>query len=204
VRFISSTNLNILITLFNRWVGRLRTVGIQRASSQEGEATPEDGNPTPSNANTFGGSETDNEIEPTSNIGHRRVNSIASSFDGSDAGMSSPLSGSSYAGGSSVPSTPGFTSAPHVHGGFELGCVYTAQPTSPGAMGLDAMNLGGRSRCSTPRSSVLGLLDEGQGLCRLTSKKKGFDGDVKIVGMDVEVGAGTDGEENGLKMDVDS
>jgi hypothetical protein len=197
VRFTSSTHLEIL-NLFNRWVGRLRTVGIQSASSQEGEATHEDGNPTSSNASTFGGSETDHEFEPTSSIGHRRVNSIASSLDGSDAGISSPLSGSSYAGGSSVPSTPGFTSR-----GCELGYIYTARPTSPGVIGLDAMNLGSKSRLSTPRSSVVLLDEDDHGVGRVAGKKKGFDGDVKIVGMDVEVGAWMDGEESGFKMDVD-
>jgi hypothetical protein len=79
-------------------------------------------------------------------------------------------------------------------------------------MGLEGMNLdGSKSRFSTPRSSVLGLQDEeeegGERVDRIVGKGKGIDGDVKIVGMDIEVGEGPgrDGENMGLgKMDVDS
>jgi len=115
------------------------------------------------------------------------VNSIASSFDESEVGMTSSFSGSSsYAVESSVPSTPGYTSGPHVHGTYGQGCGYMGGgPASPGVMGLETMGLGG---CRL-RSSVVGLLDgeEGVGLDGVVGKGKGVGGDVKIVGMDVEV-----------------
>jgi transcriptional repressor OPI1 len=184
------------IYLINSWVGRLRTVGIQRASSQEGVPV-EDGGPPSSNASALDGSETDPEIELTQNSGHRRVNSIASSFDESDAGTT--FSGSSsYAGGSSVPSTPGFSSGPHIHNGY----VYAGGPGSPGVMGLEAMNLGGsRSRISTPKNSVVGLLDEDDE--ESIGKGRGVDGSIKIVGMDVEVGEGTGRGDEERGMDID-
>jgi hypothetical protein len=77
-----------------------------------------------------------------------------------------------------------------------------------GLAGLSAMSLGG-SGFSTPKSSVVGLPDEEQDkVVVVGGGKEGLelgrrDGDVKIVGMDVEVGE-MGGEERGLaKMDVD-
>ena len=187
-------------------------MGIQRGASSPEGGTPADGGPS-SDVSTFDGCETDLEMELPQGSGHRRVNSLASSFDESDAGAS--FSGSSsYAGGSSVPSTPGYTSGPHVHGdGYGLGYIYGNGSASPGVIGLEEINLGGsKSRFSTPRSSILGLPDEdegvevGVGMGKVTAGRgKVVDGDVKIVGMDVEVGeaAGRDVGEMG-RMDVDS
>ncbi|KAF8225743.1 Opi1-domain-containing protein [Tricholoma matsutake] len=150
------------------WVGRLRTVGIQRPSSQEGAAA-EDGDPPSSNASAFG-DETDPEIESTQNGGHRRVNSIASSFDDSDAGTS--FSGSSYVGGSSVPSTPGFSSGSY--GGY----VYGGGSANPAVIGLEAMNLSGsRPKFRAPMSSVVGLPGEEESVVSIIGNGKGVDTD---------------------------
>lgn len=197
VSFICEFSYTEKLYPVNRWVGRLRTVGIQRPSSQEGAAA-EDGDPPSSNASAFG-DETDPEIESTQNGGHRRVNSIASSFDDSDAGTS--FSGSSYVGGSSVPSTPGFSSGSY--GGY----VYGGGSANPAVIGLEAMNLSGsRPKFRAPMSSVVGLPGEEESVVSIIGNGKGVDTDVKIVGMDLEVGEGfrTESAEREFgQMDVD-
>ena len=176
---IRGISLTLKLLLY-RWVGRLRTVGIQRPSSQGGGAHEE-------NASTLDGSETDHDQDPEHDTevelqgGHRRVNSVTSSVDDSDAGMSSSFSGSSYfgSGGSSVPSTPGVTS-------------------------FEAMHLGeGGTRFSTPKSSAVGLADDDAGTMRAAGKYVDRGVVVKIVGMDVGEGEGEERAREGGNMDVD-
>ncbi|TFK66239.1 Opi1-domain-containing protein [Pluteus cervinus] len=125
------------------WVGRLRTVGIQRGEPEAGA------NPA-----------TDIELAPPGEFdfsSHRRgslhsLHSLNSQYDEHE--MPSPYSGSSttysYAGGS-VPSTPGGGAYSPVYAG-------AASPPPGLGLGLSAMSLG--SKYSTPRSVIVGLPSE--------------------------------------------
>lgn len=198
-----------LISLFYRWVGRLRTVGIQRGGGQE----VEDLSNLPPDDHSRRSSEGDLDFATM------QRHQLSPRYDDND-GMPSPYSGtssySSYAGGSSIPSTPGSGSftpgypySPGVYGsGFASGAP------SPRAMGLGAlssMSLNG-STYSTPRSVTAGLPEdeEDDRAYGPQSAGKRVDADmegVRIVGMDVEVeedGKRKEDVERGVgKMDVD-
>lgn len=132
-------------------------------------------------------------------------------------GMPSPYSGtssySSYAGGSSIPSTPGSGSFTPGYS-YVYGSGFTSGAPSPKAMGLGAlssMSLNG-STYSTPRSVTVGLPEdeEDDRAYRPQSVGKRVDADVdgvRIVGMDIEVEEDgkrkEDMERSVGKMDVD-
>ncbi|RDB15952.1 Transcriptional repressor OPI1 [Hypsizygus marmoreus] len=201
------------------WVGRFRTVGIQRGATRESgdETSPS----TPhGNQNPEG---LEQELEFAHVTMHRRVETSGSQFD--DDGMHSPYSGassySSYAGGSSFPSTPGagtYTPAyAYAAGQYAAASgMYAGSAPSPDAvhLGLGSMTLSS-STFSTPRSMAGALPDEGEDgedsmlgqetLGPGKSRPGGVE-EVKIVGMDVELGESgeqEDGKGSG-KMDVDA
>ncbi|KAG5651080.1 hypothetical protein H0H81_009968 [Sphagnurus paluster] len=198
------------------WVGRLRTVGLQRGERQgEGDGEGEDAPPAPPNGDQPAGRR-DFELD-FARMRHRRVASSGSQFDDMD-GMPSPFSGASssysYAGGSSVPSTPGPGSYTPIYTYANGGAAANggAHPPNMNVMGLglSAMTLGGDSAYGTPRSVAGGLPEEEEDEEKLVGeiRNKGRRlEEVKIVGMDVEEeaedGAGRgDGTAPG-KMDVD-
>ncbi|KNZ77247.1 hypothetical protein J132_05957 [Termitomyces sp. J132] len=166
------------------WVGRFRTVGLQRGERTEDNAT--------GSSFTHGG---DPAMElDFSSLQHRRVLSFSSQADESDV-LPSPYSGtssySSYAGGSSIPSTPGAGTQTPVY-------VYSRETASPNLMGLglSSMTLID-SAFGTPKSVVSGLPDDmdpdDSGAIRSVSsvvkeKEQNLD-EIKIVGTDVEVEA---------------
>lgn len=207
----------ILKFVLSSWVGRLRTVGIQRGA-QEGEDTPEH-----DIAAEFG-------FPHPKHIRHRRAGSTTSTaFSDPDAEHdadrdvdipSSPFfsSNASTTWGSSIPSTPGggtftpggggfgFTAGAAggyntVNGGasYEKGYASYAGAPSPGAIPIGAMSLA--SRYNTPRSVVVGLPEEEE-------EAEGDEGDKSgsVIVREVRVVEGTeeDGEERGVqKMEVD-
>ncbi|KAG6883799.1 hypothetical protein C0993_003670 [Termitomyces sp. T159_Od127] len=185
------------------WVGRFRTVGLQRAPSTEENATGlsavRDGDP---------------EMElDFSSLRHRRVLSFGSVADETDA-MPSPYSGtssySSFAGGSSIPSTPGAGTQTPMYA-YARG---TASP-NPMGLGLSSMTLLD-SAFGTPKS-VSGALPDDVDVDDLRAAATGASGggkersseNVKIAGMDVQ-GEAEDGARARVgddavlgKMDVD-
>ncbi|KAG5640409.1 hypothetical protein DXG03_008775 [Asterophora parasitica] len=190
------------------WVGRFRTVGLQRGERQ---ADPDSGPPSGTDGDMdMEGSEF--ELEFT-RMRHRRGASSGSLFDDRD-GMPSPFSGSSsyssYAGGS-VPSTPDVGAYVPMHAYSQSGGASAQNLPSLNAMGLglSAMSLNG-SRYGTPRS-VAGRLPDEDELQEERVVRQGKEAElqeVKIVGMDVE-GEAEDGADQGGdkapgKMDVDA
>ncbi|KAG6907646.1 hypothetical protein DXG01_008096 [Tephrocybe rancida] len=193
------------------WVGRSRTVGLQRGERTEGTTSP------PSHDRQMDDPEM--ELDFT-NLRHRRVASFGSQFDEMDAmdAMPSPYSGSSYssyAGGSSVPSTPGAgTHTPVYAYSSNVQVGGAASPIHMG-LGLSSMTLSG-SAYRTPKSVTGGLPEEGDAdeshsapqeeVRDVPQRKEQTVEEVKIVGMDVE-GEAEDGvrEKDGVlgKMDVD-
>ncbi|KAG6895467.1 hypothetical protein C0992_001114 [Termitomyces sp. T32_za158] len=161
------------------WVGRFRTVGLQRAESTEG-------NVTGSSSAHDGAPEMELDF---SALRHRRVLSFGSQADESDA-VPSPYSGtssySSFAGGSSIPSTPGAGTQTPVY-------AYSRGTASPNLMGLglSSMTLLD-SAFGTPKSAAGVLPDDvdvndsrAAGAAVGRGKEHGLE-EVKIVGMDVE------------------
>ncbi|KAG6830240.1 hypothetical protein H0H87_008797 [Tephrocybe sp. NHM501043] len=186
------------------WVGRFRTVGLQRGERTEDSAS----------SSSRGQPVDDAEMElDFTNLRHRRVASFGSQLDEGDA-MPSPYSGtssySSYAGGSSVPSTPGAGSHTPVYP-YSQSVGGAASPIHMG-LGLSSMTIG--SAYGTPRSLV-GVLpddvgepaDEGD-VPPNTGRKEQSVEEVKIAGMDVEgdVEDGTAPREDAVSrnMDVDT
>ncbi|KAF8194989.1 transcription factor Opi1-domain-containing protein [Pholiota molesta] len=196
------------------WVGRLRTVGIQRGA-HEGEDIPEH-----DIATEFG-------FPRPEHTRHRRAGSATSTaFSDLDAEHdadrdpdipSSPFfsSNASMTWGSSIPSTPGggtytpggggFGSAAGGYNAVNEGASYEksyasyAGAPSPGAIPIGAMSLA--SRYNTPRSVVAGLPEEEE-------EAEGDEGDKSgsVIVREVRVvdGAEEDGEERGVqKMEVD-
>ncbi|KAG6907647.1 hypothetical protein DXG01_008097 [Tephrocybe rancida] len=188
------------------WVGRFRTVGLQRGERTEGTASP------PSHDRQMDDPEM--ELDFT-NLRHRRVASFGSQLDEMDA-MPSPYSGSSYssyAGGSSVPSTPGAGTHTPVYA-YSSNVGGAASPIHMG-LGLSSMTLSG-SAYGTPKSVAGGLPEEGDAdesrseqqeeVQDVPQRKEQAVEEVKIAGMDVE-GETEDGvrKQDGVsgKMDVD-
>ena len=170
------------------WVGRLRTVGIQRGA-QEGEDTEA------------------SEFEFGEHMQHRRTGSTQSiPYDDHDAGMPSPFfSGSSTNWGSSIPSTPGGGAHTPAYG-------FAGGAPSPSAMAMaipiGAMSL--NSRYNTPKSVAASLPEEEEeegaddpppptGAVGANAKLPERLGAVRVVGMDAE----DDGARGVQKMDVD-
>jgi hypothetical protein len=203
-----ASELLITNSVFSSWVGRLRTVGIQRGA-QEGEDIPEH-----DIAAEFG-------FPHPEHIRHRRAGSATSTaFSDLDAEHdadrdvdipSSPFfsSNASTTWGSSIPSTPGGgTYTPggggfgSTAGGYNEGASYEksyAGAPSPGAIPIGAMSLA--SRYNTPRSVVAGLPEEEE-------EAEGDEGDKSgsVTVREVRVVDGTEeeGEERGVqKMEVD-
>ncbi|TFK39596.1 transcription factor Opi1-domain-containing protein [Crucibulum laeve] len=173
------------------WVGRFRTVGLQRGI-QEGDETDT--------------SEFDFPGIGTSGQRHRRTGSAQSQFDEHD--LPSPFfsGSSSTAWGSSIPSTPGGSYTPY---------PYAGNAPSPIANGIGAMTLG--SRYSTPKSVMVELpeedmvaAEESKATVALADNNacvtgKGADlslprGEVKVVGVDSDTDEGGREVQN---MDVD-
>ena len=190
---------HLLIIFILRWVGRLRTVGIQRdAQLEEGSDTSE--------SFEFLQQGSDEQQE------HRRDRSGGSTtqFEEPDQDVpSSPFfSASSTVWGSSIPSTPvRGTVTPVYAGGGGGGTVSPGMTIPIGAMSLS-------SRYGTPRS--LSLADEeeekeeeeggGDGMVKkndlgVAARKGSWK--VRVVGGEVEEEEEEEEEENGLKMDVD-
>ncbi|KAG6840167.1 hypothetical protein C0991_008462 [Blastosporella zonata] len=179
------------------WVGRFRTVGIQRGERPDDDTNHQD---------------PEMELDFTS-LHHRRLGSFGSQIDDGD-GMPSPYSGtssySSYAGGSSVPSTPGAGTHTPVYT-YARSAGGTTSPV-PMGLGLSSMTLGG-SAYGTPKSMAGGLPDEtsdpdeSMNATVIRGKEESLE-EVKIVGMDVE-GEAEDGpvlEDDTVsrKMDIDA
>ncbi|PPQ65689.1 hypothetical protein CVT24_012107 [Panaeolus cyanescens] len=164
------------------WVGRLRTVGIQRGA-QEGEDVED-------------GSEFEFGVPESQKFGHRRTGSAAS-YDDQELDMPSPFfsGASSTAWGSSIPSTPG---GPNSNG--KNGCGYggfAGSAPSPSANSIPIGSMSLASRYNTPKSVVVDLPDveEERGNGKVSERG----GDVRVVGVDEDVG-----ELKGVqKMDVD-
>ena len=173
-----------------RWVGRLRTVGIQRDTQVEDTDTPE-----------FEFLQRSDQQQH-----HRERSGGSTQFDEPDQDIpTSPfLSASSTVWGSSIPSTPvRSTFTPAYAGGGNGGT------TSPGVMiPIGAMSLS--SRYETPRSGILSLADEeeeeeGKERDGMVVKKNDLD---DVNRRKTQEGSGqvsVDGgeEDKGLKMDVD-
>ncbi|KAF8797355.1 Opi1-domain-containing protein [Phlegmacium glaucopus] len=168
------------------WVGRLRTVGIQRGTQEVEDA----------DTSEFEFSLRNNRR------GHHRSGS-SSQFDEHDLPSSPYLSGSSStAWGSSIPSTPG---------GDTYTPAYVGSAPSLCAIPIGAMSLS--SRYNTPRSGNMTLPDEEEEeeeeevgtngrrndsfgvVNRKTQEREGGGGQVRVVGVDNGF--------KGLKMDVD-
>ncbi|KAJ3511069.1 hypothetical protein NLJ89_g4307 [Agrocybe chaxingu] len=178
------------------WVGRLRTVGIQRGA-QEGEDDAD-------------GSELDFPPSSSHRMRHRRTDSSQSAYDDQDigSGMPSPFfSGASTNWGSSIPSTPGGAYTP-VNSSFS----YAGNASSPGAIHIPIGSMSLGSRYNTPKSAVVGLPDEeeegedeaGRRVEKMevvNTKPVERAGGVKVVGVDA--GIEEDGERGIQKMDVD-
>jgi transcriptional repressor OPI1 len=187
--FFSSTFFFIYWSFYiSRWVGRLRTVGIQR-DTQEEETT---------DTSEFQFLQRTNQQQQHHH--HRdRSGSSSTQFDEADQDNmpSSPFfsASSTVWGSNSIPSTPARgTFTPVYAGGGKGGGTASPGMTIPiGAMSLS-------SRYETPRSSVLNLADEeeeegeeGDGM--VTSKQEGSG--------QVRDNIGDEEGEGGLKMDVD-
>lgn len=166
-----------------RWVGRLRTVGIQRGA-QEGEDLED------APEFEFG-------IPESQKFQHRRTGSSAS-YDDQELDMPSPFfsGASSTAWGSSIPSTPG---GPNSNGknGFGFG-GFAGNAPSPGANSIPLGSMSLASRYNTPKSVGVDLPDveEERGNGKVAERA----GDVRVAGVDGEV----DEVKSGQKMDVDA
>ena len=175
-------SFSYIYILTSRWVGRLRTVGIQRGTQAE-DATDD--------------SISEFEFPPRSEHHHGSSASSTQFEDHEDHDMfsSSFVSGSSSSTvwGSSIPSTP------------REGNTCTPGTSSPGAIPIGAMSLS--SKYNTPRSVISMLPDEEEEeeaeaemkANVVNGKAQESGGQVRVIDVD----SGIEGEEKEVKMDVD-